>query len=260
MALLVRRDAGSIDRARARTFRNFLWRDMPGALLPPREIGPDGAGVGAWYSDEALRVLRLSSKSHWDVPVLLACGATLHVLASHPTPPVFDGPEDRNGRRNHDEIRFWVDYISGAGASSYIVDDAGIRGGLRGSAHFVVLGDLNADPEKGDGRREAIRALLAHPRVNGVEPVAHGERATIASRPDGSPLRRPIGPSDTALFGLRADFALPSASLTTLRSGIVREKARRFRALSRGTRRPGPTRRGGSRCSRATIILCMSTY
>ena len=26
-------------------------------------------------------------------------------LCSHPTPPVFDGPEDRNGRRNHDEIR-----------------------------------------------------------------------------------------------------------------------------------------------------------
>ena len=29
-----------------------------------------------------------------------------------PTPPAFDGEEDRNGRRNHDEIRFWVDYVS----------------------------------------------------------------------------------------------------------------------------------------------------
>ena len=36
---------------------------------------------------------------------------TVHVLASHPTPPSFDGGEDRNGRRNHDEIRFWADYV-----------------------------------------------------------------------------------------------------------------------------------------------------
>ena len=54
---------------------------------------------------------------------------TLHVLASHPTPPTFDGPEDRNGRRNHDEIRFWADYIS-PGQSGYIVDDEGRSGGI----------------------------------------------------------------------------------------------------------------------------------
>ena len=36
------------------------------------------------------RVFRLSSKSHWDVP--LASAAAVHVLASHPTPLVFDGP------------------------------------------------------------------------------------------------------------------------------------------------------------------------
>jgi hypothetical protein len=36
----------------------------------------------------------------------------VHFLVSHSTLPVFDGPEDRNGRRNFDEIRFWADYIS----------------------------------------------------------------------------------------------------------------------------------------------------
>ena len=30
-------------------------------------------------------------------------GKTVHFLTSHPTPPVFDGPEDRNGTRNGDE-------------------------------------------------------------------------------------------------------------------------------------------------------------
>ena len=61
--------------------------------------------------EEELEVVRLSSKSHWDVPVKVG-GHTVHVLASHPTPPTFDGEEDRNGRRNHDEIRFWADYVS----------------------------------------------------------------------------------------------------------------------------------------------------
>ena len=55
-------------------------------------------------------MFRLSSKSHWDVPIRIG-RETVHFLVSHPTPPVFDGPEDRNGTRNHDEIRFWADYV-----------------------------------------------------------------------------------------------------------------------------------------------------
>jgi hypothetical protein len=90
--------------SRARTFRKFLWRDMPGARLPAE-----------WYSPEELAVLPLSSKSHWDVPVRVG-KIELHLLVSHPTPPAFDGPEDRNGLRNHDEIRFWTDYLEGGGA------------------------------------------------------------------------------------------------------------------------------------------------
>jgi hypothetical protein len=74
-------------------------------------------------------------------------GRVLHVLASHPTPPAFDGPEDRNGRRNHDEIRLWSDYLSGA---PYLVDDAGKRGGFgggseQGGANVVQQGDPRQD-------------------------------------------------------------------------------------------------------------------
>ena len=108
-----------------RTFQHFLWKDMPGALLPD---DPNTAAPADWYSPEELAVFRLSSKSHWDVPVDVN-GSTVHVLASHPTPPVFDGPEDRNGLRNHDEIRFWADYVTPGPASQYITMTRGRRAG-----------------------------------------------------------------------------------------------------------------------------------
>ena len=93
-----------------RTFQNLLWAEVPGARLPDDPATPEPAD---WYSPDELAVLRLSSKSHWDVPIDID-GRTVHVLASHPTPPVFDGPEDRNGMRNADEIGFWADYIAGS--------------------------------------------------------------------------------------------------------------------------------------------------
>ena len=79
-----------------------------------------------WYTDAELAVLPLSSKSHWDIPIRIG-NRTVHFLASHPTPPVFDGDEDRNGRRNFDEIRLWADYVNGGDAAGYIYDDHGKR-------------------------------------------------------------------------------------------------------------------------------------
>ncbi len=79
-----------IQRSRARTFQRFLWKDMPGARLPD---DPATTAPGDWFSPQELRVVRLSSKSHWDLPIEVG-HKTVHLLASHPTPPVFDGPED----------------------------------------------------------------------------------------------------------------------------------------------------------------------
>ena len=135
-----------LEREKIRTFQKFLWRDLPGALLPDH---PDRLGQGDWYSKDELDILRLSSKNHVDVPVSIH-GHRLHLLLSHPTPPVFDGPENRNGRRNHDEIRLWSDYLSGGKHTNYLIDDAGKSGGLHSEDLFVVLGDLNADPVDGD--------------------------------------------------------------------------------------------------------------
>ena len=87
-----------------RSFRLFKWIDMPGALMP---LNTDGS---SWYPEKISKEFRLSSKNHWDISVNIN-GQTVNFLVSHPTPPVFDGPEDRNGARNYDEIRLWADYV-----------------------------------------------------------------------------------------------------------------------------------------------------
>ena len=206
-----------IDVEGVRTFRTFRWKDMPEARLPLR---PDGA---PFYADEALEVLRLSSKSHWDVPVHIG-GAVVHVLASHPTPPVFDGPEDRNGARNADEIRFWADYVSGAG---YIRDDAGGRGGLPDGAQFVIAGDLNADPLDGESVPGAARQLTGHPLVNAtVTPASEGGAAAAAAQGGANAGQRGDPRFDTADFGdrapgnLRVDYVLASMGLEIAGAGV----------------------------------------
>ena len=108
-----------------RTFQQFLWKDMPGALLPDDPATPAPAD---WYSPAELDMFRLSSKSHWDLPVRIGRRKTVHFLVSHPTPPTFDGAEDRNGTRNHDEIRFWADYVAGASRATSTTTGAAAAG------------------------------------------------------------------------------------------------------------------------------------
>ena len=200
-----------------RTFRTFRWNDMPGARLP---VKPDGA---PFYSDQALEILRLSSKSHWDVPVRID-GEVVHFLVCHPTPPVFDGPEDRNGARNADEIRFWADYIAGA---EYVHDDAGLKGGLSDEAHFVITGDMNADPTDGDSVPGAIQQLLEHPLINvSVTPQSDGGAAAAAAQGGANSTQTGDPRFDTADFNdeapgnLRVDYVLPSAGLKIVDAGV----------------------------------------
>jgi endonuclease/exonuclease/phosphatase family metal-dependent hydrolase len=205
-----------------RTFQNFLWKDMPGALLPDDLATPSPAD---WFTPEELEVVRLSSKSHWDVPVQIG-KTTLHVLASHPTPPTFDGSEDRNGRRNHDEIRFWADYITPS-ESSYIVDDAGVQGGIAGGEPFVILGDQNADPLDGDSYNDAILQLLDNRRIDDPLPTSAGavEAAAVQGGAnlthEGDPAYDTADFADGAPGNLRADYVLPSrARLQATDAGV----------------------------------------
>ncbi len=203
-ALFVR-EGLSVDTQAIRTFRTFRWADMPGALLP---TDPDSGEP--WY-DSAIP-FRLSSKTHADVPLALPSGETVHLLLSHPTPPAFDGAEARNKKRNHDEIRFWRAYVDGA---DWIYDDDGATGGLEAGARFVVMGDLNADPDEGSAWENPIANLLyASPRIQrGVRPIADSL----------GQLRYPdLDPDDTAGWGLGVDYVLPSTGLRVVRSGQVR--------------------------------------
>jgi endonuclease I len=217
-----------IDTANIRTFQKFLWKDMPGAMLPDN---PNIAGTGDWYSPAELNVFRLSSKSHADVPVNIN-GTIVHALVSHPTPPVFDDPAsgqpwiagvDHNGRRNSDEIRFWNDYVNPAN-STYIYDDtetsATAGGGLTPNARFIIFGDQNSDNNEGDGTDPAIKQL-----IGGVATVGG---ATIPANPLVNSTFVPGGgtgpqPDDTAAFsgGVRVDYVLPSVFGLTPNSGGV---------------------------------------
>ena len=179
-----------IDAEAARDFSDFLWRDLPGGLsVDP----PDLAAVQ-----------RLATTGFWDVPVRTAQGP-LHLLAWHATPPVFDGPEDRNGRRNHDEAAFWRLFLEGALPMT------------PPPAPFVLLGDGNLDPTDGDGRREGIGALLAHPAIQDPRPAGDHGRAEPGH--SGDPALDTVIYDD--LGGLRLDYVLPSSALKVTGAGVL---------------------------------------
>ncbi|WP_138466481.1 endonuclease/exonuclease/phosphatase family protein [Poseidonocella sp. HB161398] len=183
MAILSRHP---VETEAVRDFSAFLWRDLPGARLPE-------AGGAPFWDDGVLAVLRLSTTGHWDVPVRIG-GRVLHLLAFHASPPVFDGPEDRNGLRAAEELRFWQLHLDGAF-------------GPPPGPDVVLLGTANIDPEKGDGRQQAMRALLADPRLQDPRP-RDAEGAETADWPEG-PGR------------LRVDYLLPGAGLQVLGAGLL---------------------------------------
>jgi hypothetical protein len=181
-----------VDEAGVRDFSGFLWRDLPGAQIPP----------GAEAS--LLDIQRLATTGFWDVPILTDAGP-LHLLAWHATPPVFDGPEDRNGKRNHDETAFWRLFLDGALPMS------------PPDGPFVLLGDGNLDPADGDGLRQGMTALLTHPALQDPGPSGRHGRSEPAHGGDPA--------LDTALYdglgGLRLDYVLPDARLQVMASGVL---------------------------------------
>lgn len=175
-----------IDTANARDFSTFLWRDLPGTLI-------EGANLPQGAAD----VLRLPTTGHWDVPLALPGGASLNILAFYATPPVFDGPEDRNGRRNRDEAAFWLHYLDGA------------LPWQPPPGPVVLMGDVNLDSADGDGRADALRDLLDGPRLIDPAPVSAG--AAAAGDPTDT---TDWAANKTARKNLRVDYVLPSSDLT----------------------------------------------
>ena len=162
-------------------FSTLIWRDLPGSLYPMID-GTPFAGV------EAHATQRLSSNGHWSLPIELPDGPII-LLTYHATPPVFDGPEDRNGRRNHDETAFWSHHLAG-------------NIGTPPTHPFILLGDANLDPIRGDGRGEAIAALLAHPSIQDPLP----EHPTVNWSQTGP---------------MRVDYILPSRDWKVVDAGLI---------------------------------------
>ena len=208
-----------IDTGRSRTFREFRWSALLGARRP---MNPDGT---PFHPEATWQSLRLSSKSHWDV-VIEPGEKPLHLLVHHPTPPVFDGPENRNGLRNFDEIRFWLDYTQPGGAR-YLVDDQGVSGGIEPGAAFVIAGDFNSDPQDGDSEPGAVGQLLQAAWINGdCTPVSQGALAAANAQGGVNRQHRGNPAADTADFNdrytgnLRLDYLLPSMNLTVTGCGV----------------------------------------
>lgn len=178
MALLSRLPLGPV-----RDFSAFLWADLPGAEL-------DGMPA------EVRRVQRLSTTAHWDVPVTLPSGAVLHLLAYAPTAPAFT---PRNIARNQDETAFWLRYLEGA------LPEKPAPG------PYVVLGKIGVDPQKGDGRRAVLAALLAQVQdpLPGVDTVDYGKPPGV----------------------LRTDYVLPGPGLKVAGAGLGPAQAARHRLV-----------------------------
>ena len=181
-----------VDETGVEDYSALLWRDLPGAELPVR---PDG---GPFPSEGAQAVQRLSSVGHWVVPVVVG-GGPLRLMLFRAGPPVFDGPEDSNGKRNHDEVAFWRLYLDGSFGSAP-------------EGRFVIAGNANIDPFDSDGRHEAIRALLGDPRVQDVEPESAGAVA------DGGKALATV--EWQGVGRLRVDYVLPSRDLEVTGAGV----------------------------------------
>jgi endonuclease/exonuclease/phosphatase family metal-dependent hydrolase len=166
-------------------YSSRLWRDLPDHTYPMTDDAP-------FAGQDVFAAHRLSSRNHWVIPIETPAAGVLRLMTFHATPPLYDGEEERNKRRNHDEVAFWNDYLAR--------DQSPLP--------FVLLGTFNIDPARGVGRREALGALLANPRV-----------------------QNPFDDTPTADFpeprpgDLRIDYLLPSEGWQVLDHGIVQSPA-----------------------------------
>lgn len=210
-----------IRESEVRNFQRFLWKDMPDALLPD---DPTTEVQGDKLSPEALAVLPLASRAHVDVPVETPEGV-VHLLAAYPIAPLEGDDALLASARNHDELRFWADYIVPE-QSGYIYDDAGRSGGLAAGVPFVVAGSLGADPFDGDSKEFAARQLVFHEAVNGaiatgeLAPASEGALEYASLAPELSSGQAGAPENDTSSEGLREDYVLPAGVLSVVGSGV----------------------------------------
>ena len=224
-----------VDGANTRTFQTVKWADMPGEKVPtiPLADDPDNpckaedlpAGMACgdpWYNDAEWQAIRLSSKNHVDAPIIIPTAngnKVIHALLAHPTPPAFDRIAWHNRYRNGAENKLWVSYLNN---ESWLVDDQGNPGGFAGT-DFVIMGDLNADPEFSSGKDYGIRDLMVyHPQVSHEVGDSTGAMAPVSegAQKEDNAKGHPYPATRTSTFGSRVDYAVPSASLEVVNTGV----------------------------------------
>lgn len=189
-----------IDTSAVQDFSSLLWQEIEGNIAPATAASEQ----------------RLSTTGHWIVPIKINGDQYLNLFVWHATPPVFDGPEDLNGRRNHDEAALWLKVLNGSLGS-------------RPNAPFILTGISNLDPIDGDGRPAALKALLSHPML--IDPAPQSPGANVASTADGGTNLTHKGPAATDTVdwpdapdrpgNLRVTLALPSRDLHLIGSQVL---------------------------------------
>ena len=182
------------DTDQTRDFSDLLWRDLSGATLPP-------------MTAEINAIQRLSETGHWVLPVLPDEGPPIMLMAYSATPPVFDGPEDRNGLRNRDETRFWQLFLDGAWSDPP-------------DGHFIVIGNANLDPSDGQGFSETMAALLSDSRLQDPQPASRGAMQDADAAHRGDPARDTVEWPADGPGNLRVSYVIPSSDWQVAGAGV----------------------------------------
>jgi len=169
-------------------FSQLLWRDLDGATMPP-------------MPDSVAQIQRLSTAAHWIIRVDHPQPFDLWTYAA--TPPVFDGPEDRNGLRNRDELRLWTQVMDRTAAQS-----------------LIIMGNTNLDPADGQGIRDAMQTFLADPRIQDPQPVSKGGAFAADADQSGDPALDTADWPDGKPGNLRVSYLLPSAVFGIAGKGV----------------------------------------
>lgn len=172
-------------------FSTLLWADLPGSAAPDV------------LNAQAAAVVPLASTVMWRVPVEVSDTA-FDLLAFTASPPVFDGPEDRNGLRNRDQLRFWTQKL----------DDGAFE-------RPVLAGRFNVDPFDGEGHRDALTALLTHPRLHDPAPESAGGAAFAPAIANAGPPAQDTAAWTRAPGPLRVDYVLPARAWEVLATGVL---------------------------------------
>ena len=187
MALLSKRSIGPVvDHSDSR------WKERPDKLWPRHADGR------IFPSEDAFAAQRLPYTGLWQVMVEHGPSLILFQVG----PPVFDGPEDRNGLRNAAELNLIAD----------------MTGQIAENGPFVLLGGSNLDPKDGEGRHDALERLLALDSLQDPKPTSMG--AELAED-EGHLTPNALDTVDWPEVGrLRVDYVLPDAQSIVTQAGV----------------------------------------